>query len=808
MMPPTHIWIAAGIMLAAGFYLSERRKYEIHSALDVLSFLALPAWFFELGSGALVLPPRLVFGGTLLLWLGGVIIIRRKAGKRFSVLANGLPAFAAGLIGFALGNAGWQIPPELHDPIAFPANAALPLLALLAGWNLNQVTRGISLGKVPVIGRQPLGTKVVVLFLIIGLLPLGIMTVLNEETGSKAVENQQRSTLLTHSSSLASQLDNSLASFLKDSVQLAEDPRLVNFLQAQARGENPPPAEALAALRTFQQSDEAYLLAFLLDARGFVQVSTNPDLYNRPDLSFREYYRQAIAGQPFISDIAIGVNVPRPAALFLAHPVKNAAGKPVGVVALRVDAERGIWSLLASSRIGPHRIAFLVDADGVVVGTDPEGPWLDRVVFNSLAPLPDEVKQRIVDNKSFGAHEVASLGLSDLRRALTRPTGTVEFKFDGRQDVAGFAHLSRKPWAVVVFSDLETFLQPVHATSLRVIGVASALALILALMALILAREISEPLDALARSAQAVARGDLRQKLPTGSQDEIGKLTDAFNHMIGNLEHAQAELLERANAQAALAQENARLYEQEREVVQELKELSDLKTDFVSTVSHELRTPLTIIAGFIQTLRRRDVTISEEDRVESLTEMDAAARRLRALVADLLQVSSIDAGRLHVQLEPTPVQLLWEQLAREFASVKPECEVIFRTEPALPTVMGDRLRLEQVLRNLVSNAIKYSPRGRRVEIKAEVLGEQVRFGVRDQGIGMAEDEVAQLFTKFYRAGNVLTRKTQGTGLGLYISKSIVAAHGGTIWVDSRPGAGSTFYFTVPLAPARELRSIA
>jgi signal transduction histidine kinase len=404
---------------------------------------------------------------------------------------------------------------------------------------------------------------------------------------------------------------------------------------------------------------------------------------------------------------------------------------------------------------------------------------------------------------------VTGLGLDGLAASLNQsPRATADFTFGGRQDVAAFSHLERKPWSIVVFSDLETFLAPVHVYSYRVIAVASILALLLVLAALVLARGISNPLDALARGALNVARGDLRQKLPIASRDEIGNLTEAFNHMIENLERAQAELVDRANAQADLAQENARLYEHEREVVQELKRLNEMKTDFVSTVSHELRTPLTGIAGLIQTLRRRDVKLSEADRDECFVEMDNAARRLQAMVGDLLQVSSIDAGRLQMHAEATPVRLLWEQLAREFASVEQPCEVIFRTDPGLPTVLGDRLRLEQVLRNLVGNAIKYSPRGGRIETRAEPAGEMVRFSVRDEGIGMTAPEVGQLFNKFYRAGNVLTRKTQGTGLGLYICKSIVEAHGGTIWVESQPGAGSVFYFTAPLAPVAELRSTA
>ncbi len=796
-------------MLAAGFFLAERPKAEIRSAIDVLTLVALPAWFLELGADARSPLPAAVFGGVLVVWLGALTALQLRARGRFPVLQNGIPAVAAGLLGFGLGAAGITVPDPLREPIAFPAKAAFPLLALVAGWALNRSTRGVNLGAIPFVGRRSLGAKVVALFLIIGILPLALMTLLNEQMGRRAVEQQQFSTLETYSTSLADQIDNRLDSYQKDSSQLAQDPRLRRFLQGTGARDDAAGRDAMAALQTFVQSDATYLLGFLLDVRGTVRLSTNPELFAKPDLSFREYYRQAITGRSYVSDINVGKNVPKPAALFTAEPVRDAAGTPIGVVALRVNAEQGLWSLLVSERLGRNRTAILVDSDGVVTGIDPNSSLFDRMLYNSLAPLSPDVQQRIQDNQSFGSHAVVSLALDPLRgRLAAGHSGTAEFKFDMAPHVAAFAHLRTKPWAVVVFSDLETFLEPVHRASFRVVAIGSILALVLALSALILARGVSNPLDALARSALNVARGDLRQRLPLQSQDEIGKLTEAFNHMIENLERAQAELVDRANAQAELARENARLYEQEREIVQELQRLNDLKTDFVSTVSHELRTPLTGITGLIQTLRRRDLILSETDRDESLVEMEAAARRLQVMVADLLQVSAIDAGQLRVQADPMPVKLLWEQLAREFARAAPLCPVVFSTPPDLPAVMGDRLRLEQVLRNLIGNAVKYSPRGGRIEVRAELQGDFVRFSVRDQGIGMTADEVSQLFTKFYRAGNVLTRKQQGTGLGLYISRSIVEAHGGRVSVESESGAGSTFSFTVPAARSAELRATA
>jgi PAS domain S-box-containing protein len=189
------------------------------------------------------------------------------------------------------------------------------------------------------------------------------------------------------------------------------------------------------------------------------------------------------------------------------------------------------------------------------------------------------VASRIQANQSFGPYNVTSIGLDPLMDGLkSKSSGAAEFEFRGRQQVAGFAHMETKPWSVVVFSDLDAFLAPVHASSVRIGVIASALALILILAALILARTISNPLQALAQGAQKVAQGDLSQQLPSGSGsgDEIGKLTSAFNHMIEHVNQAQAELIHRADVQTKLAHENARLYEQEQQRARSFEALHQL----------------------------------------------------------------------------------------------------------------------------------------------------------------------------------------------------------------------------------------
>jgi PAS domain S-box-containing protein len=442
------------------------------------------------------------------------------------------------------------------------------VLAFLLGWGLNHVTERVHVGSIPVIGRQTLRTKVVILFLAIGLLPLALMTGLNEESGRQTVQQEQHSILKTYSMSLAGQLDNRLSSYRTDSLTLSQDPRLGQLLSSGTTENDPAASDALAALTTYLDSDPTYLLAFVLDAKGLVRLSTNPDLYKRPDLSFREYYQVAITGKSYVSDISIGVNVPRPAALFFANPIRGRGGAPIGVVVLRADAEKGIWSLFDPSRIGSQRTTLLVDSDGVVVGMTPDSPLLEGSIFKSLRTLPPDVARRIEANKSFGPYQVTSIGLNPLMdRLRSSSSGNAEFHFHGRQEVAGFAHLQAKPWSVVVFSDLDAFLAPVHASSVRIGVIASGLALVLILAALILARTVSNPLQALAQSAQ---------QLPASSGDEIGKLTSAFNHMIENLDRAQSELIHRADVQTKLARENARLYEKEQQRARSFEALHQL----------------------------------------------------------------------------------------------------------------------------------------------------------------------------------------------------------------------------------------
>lgn len=238
-----------------------------------------------------------------------------------------------------------------------------------------------------------------------------------------------------------------------------------------------------------------------------------------------------------------------------------------------------------------------------------------------------------------------------------------------------------------------------------------------------------------------------------------------------------------------------------RDVTHE-REMDRLKNEFVSLVSHELRTPLTSIKGYVDLLMEEETGTLDDQQREFLEVVKRNADRLVALINDLLDLSRIEAGRLEVQRVPVRVQEVIKQVGN---SLRPQLDakhqrLELELERALPAVLGDSDRLTQILTNLLSNAAKYTPSGGRITVMARCARPLVEVAVRDTGIGMTPEEQAQVFTKFFRSRNKAAQAAGGTGLGLAITRQLVELHGGTMSFESEPGQGSTFRFTLPVAP--------
>lgn len=241
--------------------------------------------------------------------------------------------------------------------------------------------------------------------------------------------------------------------------------------------------------------------------------------------------------------------------------------------------------------------------------------------------------------------------------------------------------------------------------------------------------------------------------------------------------------------------------------------LTQAHGDFISTISHEFRTPLTSIKGFADTLLQYGNQLPDDEKRRFITIIKDQADRLIRLVENLLTVSKLGAGRLESSYRPIPLQMLTEKIVH---SIQAKIHTKNPTDthrfsilihPASLEVWADADRLEQILLNLVDNAVKYSAPDSTVTIRGELLPEddsQIRISIQDEGIGIAEEALTKIFTQFYRVESPLKQEVEGTGLGLYITRSLINALSGQLTVESTPGKGSTFTVIFPAAtPERQ-----
>jgi PAS domain S-box-containing protein len=233
--------------------------------------------------------------------------------------------------------------------------------------------------------------------------------------------------------------------------------------------------------------------------------------------------------------------------------------------------------------------------------------------------------------------------------------------------------------------------------------------------------------------------------------------------------------------------------------ITKFREAEELKSTFISVISHELRTPVALIKGYAETLNREDARWDRATVQDSLNVIIEESDRLTELIENLLDASRLQAGALKLTLVETPLDKLAAQLVERFKTQTPAGKHTFVVDfsPNFPMVMGDEARLTQVLSNLLSNAIKYSPNGGAITVRGAVGPRAVTVSVADEGPGIAEADLPHVFDRFYRANSDLTRRVKGTGLGLYLAKAVVEAHGGQIWAESTPGQGTVFSFTIP-----------
>lgn len=274
-------------------------------------------------------------------------------------------------------------------------------------------------------------------------------------------------------------------------------------------------------------------------------------------------------------------------------------------------------------------------------------------------------------------------------------------------------------------------------------------------------------LHSLEAAAVRLGDGDLSARAPEGGGDEIDRVAQAFNRTADAL----ATQIERVTAEQAV------------------------RRQLLADVSHELHTPLTTIRGYVETLRMPDVPMTDADRARALAIVDDEAVRLERLIGDLLDLAKLEASGSALRLERVPAASLWARLRDRHAPAAAQAGVVLEFEESPLVLEVDGGRLEQALSNLIANALRFTPRGGTVRVRAVDQRDVVHIDVIDRGEGIAPEDQARLFDRFYKPD--ASRSRGGTGLGLSIVRAIAEAHGGRAEVESTPRHGSTFRLVLP-----------
>ncbi len=258
----------------------------------------------------------------------------------------------------------------------------------------------------------------------------------------------------------------------------------------------------------------------------------------------------------------------------------------------------------------------------------------------------------------------------------------------------------------------------------------------------------------------------------------------------------EVELVGLLGRLVASAVQNIRAYASERRTVEELRRLSELRADFVSLVSHELRSPMAAVIGAARTLQQRWRELQPEQRESFLALIGDETARLAALIGDVLDTSRIDAGTFSYRFADVDLAALVRDTVTTASVGQDEVPLVAEVPASAPSIRGDGERLRQVLGNLIDNAVKYSPAGEPVEVRLVPVDGSVQISVQDRGPGIHPDDQQLVFEKFGRVSGSVSKP--GTGLGLFIARSIAEAHGGTLSVSSAPGRGATFTLRLPV----------
>jgi len=625
-------------------------------------------------------------------------------------------------------------------------------------------------------------TKFIIWFLFISLFPLGIATVVSYKSSRMVLEEEVKNSLLAVTDSKANQVEGFFQKTKNDAINLSLTPEVIDaaekFTNAiQSYGLRSPEYNVLAQkfipMFSYYQKLSGYNDIIFISLDGEVIFSANNSKRNESLYEAVLNNRKSELAETFIKAKASGEmeisNVERHSesnegVIFIVSPIFKQTNC-IGFVAFEIS-NRGIYEFVQDySNLGNT-------GEAVIVAKIKE----EAVYITPLRFDPDAAfKKKIKINSREGR---------EIEKALRGVKGSgISTDYRGQKVLAVWRSLPTYRLCMIVKIDTKEVFAAAKKLRNVLLKVSLLLIVIIVIIAFSLARSISSPIKNLTQISKIISDGELSARVKIDTKDEIGELAVSFNQMTDKLVEAKANV----------EKKNEEVEEQKRLLEESNKELDN----FVYTVSHDLRAPLRGIDGLVKFIEEDYADKLDSQGKDYLKKIRTGANRMKQLIDDLLALSRI--SRIKNPYEEADMNELVQSVIGRIEFDIEKHNVELRVASDLPVVRCDKIKIQEVFLNLINNAVKFSSKNKvvppRVEVGYNDTPEAHEFYVRDNGIGIDKKYHKEVFGIFKRLHT--QEEYEGTGAGLSIVKRIIDDHKGSIWIDSEPGKGAAFYFTIP-----------
>jgi signal transduction histidine kinase len=594
-------------------------------------------------------------------------------------------------------------------------------------------------------------SELIIFFLVLSVLPLFAVVYISYNYSEGAIRDSVRATLYRATDNTGNAIENWMDA-RKDDIRVISQSRVTMAAQKEHFIEN---------LNIFKNEHQGvYNEFYMIDPSGNITFS---DCHRSGNEREKLYFIEALKGSIYVSDVSLS-DISGTPEIIITSPVRR-SGETVAVFAARVSLEN-LYRIIEKIDIGKSGEVFIVNQNGDIIFHKNRSHILKENVNNNFA-----VKEVTYEKKGINEY--------------------VNYK--GEKVLGSYFWLPLYRWGLIAERNIDEAYIGVLILGKVMAAISLFAGMGVIFLAIAISGNITRPIKYLEEGALGLLSGNFKP-IPVTSVNEIGRLTEIFNSMAGEL----LEIRNKLEAKIEIA--NKDLEEKNKALTsanEELKKLDELKSDFLSLVSHELKTPLSSMRISAEYLESEE-KIDDAAKKKLLSIIIRNIDRQTKLINDILDLSKIEAGKVELHLEKVNIRDIADASFENIKQIagKKNISVTLDIPEDISSVIADREKLNIVLNNLFVNALKFTPDGGSIKLSAEEDSDNIEVRVKDTGIGMDKERLEKIFDKFYQVDSSSRRKTGGCGLGLSISSGIIRAHNSVIHVESESGKGSTFSFKI------------